>query len=129
MKFGQNMPYFWVVFRLHSWMCQGIPGLSQSGVPSMTSVYELINNAITLIAGNQFMSAMNMINEALCLDPNNLQVWEIYLQIQNTPEELQLAKERILNTKELCIPDEFGLLTYQCYLFRRIEAKTKNLVP
>ncbi len=93
----------------------------------MSRVYELIDNAITLIADNQFEPALNVINEALFLDPNNLEVWEIYLQIQKTPEGLQLAKERILNTKELCTPDEFGLLTYQCYLFRRIEAKMKIL--
>jgi hypothetical protein len=93
----------------------------------MIRVYKLIDHAIALIAGNQFGPALNVINKALSLDPNNLEVWEIYLQIQNTPDGLQLAKERILNTRELCVPDEFGLLTYQSYLFRRIEARMKNL--
>ena len=94
----------------------------------MPRVYELIDRAIILIAHNQLEPALCVINEALRLDPDNLEVWEIYLQIQNTPEGLQLAKERILDTKELCIPDEFGLLAYQGYLFRRIDAKMKNFV-
>jgi hypothetical protein len=95
----------------------------------MTRVYELIDRANILIGRKQLESAMKIINEILCLDPDNLEAWEMYLQVQTTPEGLERAKERVFMTKELCIPDEFGLCAGRYYLIRRIDSKLKNLIP
>jgi hypothetical protein len=93
----------------------------------MPKVYRMIDRAISSFSKGRMSEAMTIIMDALSMDPGNLGVWDTYISFLGTRYDCELAKQKVLQTQSLNVPDEFGWMIHQQYLLRRIETRESEL--
>jgi hypothetical protein len=94
----------------------------------MTKAARLLQRAYALVDKNRIEDAALVLDAVVEEEPQNIEAWELYLQISATRSELEWLGKRIQSNKELRPEDKKNILGYQRYLIGQLQSKT-NVRP
>jgi hypothetical protein len=83
----------------------------------------LLRRAYDLVHDNRIDDAALVLDAVVQEDPQNVEAWELYLQISQTVDELEWLGHRIRTTKQLSAVDREAIMSYQEYLLRGLDAE------
>jgi hypothetical protein len=96
----------------------------------MTKAARLLQRAYALVDKNRIEDAALVLDAVVEEEPQNVEAWELYLQISSTRSELEWLGKRIQSQKDLRPEDKKTILGYQRYLIGQLQSKTNvRLVP
>jgi len=92
----------------------------------MAKIWEMLDAAYVLINSGFLPQARSIIEKILCLDPQNIEVWEAYLNTFEYASDLETAKEMVNLLWDKKVKDDY-LDANRKYVLRRINERMSGL--
>ena len=86
----------------------------------MPASAHLLERAYQLINANQLENAELVLDAVVRVDPENVKAWRTYLMINQSQNDLDWLRDRILKTRELSESDKTRLVDYYLHLTNRL---------
>ena len=93
----------------------------------MSMTTNLLRKAYTCIDAGNFQDAKAILNSLVNLNPTNLEVWEIRMQICETCEDLDDLCEQALQSVDFDPSDQKSLIDYYCFLRQKLKNSSSEL--
>jgi tetratricopeptide (TPR) repeat protein len=92
----------------------------------MAKIWELLDQAFYLINQGRFREAHRLLEEALRLNPKNMDAWNAYVHICNTHDELESLKSYVREVWGSRVGDDY-LQANQRHILQRVDEKIASL--
>ncbi|MBI3162919.1 MAG: hypothetical protein HYZ23_10425 [Chloroflexi bacterium] len=93
----------------------------------MAKLWELLDQAYSLINTNRGKEAQRILDQVLSADPQNMDAWKAYIHICNTQRDLERLRNHIINMWDSGVRESDYLLATQRFVLQRLEEKMNSL--
>ena len=93
----------------------------------MAKLWELLDQAYYFIGKNRSKEAQDILDQVLSVDPQNMDAWDAYIRICNTPRDLEGLRSHIVSVWNSEVRDRDYLLATQRFVLQRLEEKKNSL--
>ncbi len=92
----------------------------------MAKIWQLLDQSFYLINQGRLHEAQMLLEEALRLNPKNMDAWNAYLHICNTRGELESLKSQVKDVWAKKVEDDY-LQANQRHILQRVDEKIASL--
>jgi tetratricopeptide (TPR) repeat protein len=92
----------------------------------MAKIWQLLDQSFYLINQGRLSEAQMLLEEALRLNPKNMDAWNAYLHICNTRGELENLKTQVKDVWSKKVEDDY-LQANQRHILQRVDEKLAGL--
>jgi len=93
----------------------------------MAKLWEMLDQAYYFINKNRLAEAQYILDQVLAADPQNMDAWDAYINISNTPDDLENLRCHIFNVWNAKVRERDYLLATQRFVLQRLEEKMNSL--
>ena len=93
----------------------------------MAKIWELLDRVQQLIGASQYSEAQTILDEILRMDPQNMDAWDAYMRMCNTPGEYESLKTYIRKIWATRVHDDDYLFAMQRFLLQRVDERIEGI--
>ena len=93
----------------------------------MAKLWEMLDQAYYFIGTNRHTEAQRILDQVLSADPQNMDAWDAYIRISNSPSDLVGLRNHINNVWNSGVRERDYLLATQRFVLQRLEEKMNSL--
>ncbi len=93
----------------------------------MAKLWELLDQAYYFIGKNRREEAQHILDQVISADPQNMDAWDAYIHICDTPRDLEGLRNHIVNVWNSEVRDRDYLMATKRFVLQRLEDKMNSL--